>query len=92
MPIRQGTSGQSQVLEAFTLLAGALRIEPFHTCFEDYTGSGKIALVTGSDSGIGRAGAIGFAKKGANVAIAYLEEHEDTRQTSQYIEQAGRQW
>jgi len=62
---------------------------------EDYAGSGKlagkIALVTGGDSGIGRAVAIGFAKEGADVAIAYLEEDDDARQTSQYIEKAGRQ-
>jgi NAD(P)-dependent dehydrogenase (short-subunit alcohol dehydrogenase family) len=53
--------------------------------------SGKVALVTGGDSGIGRATAIGFAKEGANVAIAYLEEHEDARETQRHVEAEGRE-
>jgi NAD(P)-dependent dehydrogenase (short-subunit alcohol dehydrogenase family) len=61
---------------------------------EGYRGSGrldgKVALVTGGDSGIGRAVAIAFAKEGADVAIAFLEECEDARQTRHAIEQAGR--
>lgn len=59
-----------------------------------YVGSGKlqgqVALITGGDSGIGRAAAIGFAKEGANIAIAYLEEHEDARATQAEIEKEGR--
>ena len=51
---------------------------------------GKIALITGGDSGIGRAVAIAFAKEGADVAIAYLNEHEDAQQTKQLVEEAGR--
>ncbi len=51
---------------------------------------GKIALITGGDSGIGRAVAIAFAKEGADVAISYLNEHEDAQTTKQYIEQIGR--
>ncbi|HWE63038.1 MAG TPA: SDR family oxidoreductase [Chloroflexota bacterium] len=61
---------------------------------EEYVGSGKltgkVAIVTGGDSGIGRAVSIGFAKEGADVAIAYLSEHEDARETAQYVERAGR--
>src|SRR5688572_15382364 len=59
-----------------------------------YTGSGLLkgrrALVTGGDSGIGRAVAIGFAKEGADVAIAYLEEDDDARYTAKLIQQEGR--
>jgi NAD(P)-dependent dehydrogenase (short-subunit alcohol dehydrogenase family) len=60
---------------------------------EQYRGAqrlaGKVALVSGGDSGIGRAVAIGFAKEGANVAITYLDEHEDAQQTLGLIEAAG---
>ncbi|MDI3093607.1 SDR family oxidoreductase [Priestia megaterium] len=54
-----------------------------------YKGSGKlkgkVALITGGDSGIGAAAAIAFAKEGANVAIAYLDEHEDANRTKARI-------
>ncbi|MEV4078404.1 SDR family oxidoreductase [Nonomuraea fuscirosea] len=60
----------------------------------DYAGRGLLdgrkALVTGGDSGIGRAVAVAFAKEGADVAIAYLSEHEDAAHTSSLIEAAGR--
>ena len=52
--------------------------------------AGKRALVTGGDSGIGRAVAIAFAKEGADVAIAYLNEHDDAKHTAQLIEAEGR--
>ena len=52
--------------------------------------SGKVALVTGGDSGIGRAVAIGFAKEGADVVISWLSETEDAAETVGLIEQAGR--
>lgn len=59
-----------------------------------YRGSGKLAgqaaLITGGDSGIGRAVAIAFAKEGADVAIVYLEEDEDARATAEAVEAAGR--
>lgn len=63
--------------------------------FEDssYKGSGKlqgkIAIITGGDSGIGKAAAIAFAKEGAHVAIAYLDEHEDANETKQLVERHG---
>jgi NAD(P)-dependent dehydrogenase (short-subunit alcohol dehydrogenase family) len=59
-----------------------------------YEGSGKLegraALITGADSGIGRAVAIAFAREGADVLISYLEEHEDARETARWVKQAGR--
>lgn len=51
---------------------------------------GKVALITGGDSGIGRAVAIAFAKEGADVAIAYLDEHDDAEDTKNRIESLGR--
>lgn len=50
----------------------------------------KVALITGGDSGIGRAVAIAYAKEGANVAIVYLNEHEDAKETKRLVEQEGR--
>ncbi|MBV9748086.1 MAG: SDR family oxidoreductase [Acetobacteraceae bacterium] len=52
--------------------------------------AGKTALISGGDSGIGRAVAIGFAKEGADVAILYLNEHEDAQDTMRHIAEAGR--
>jgi NAD(P)-dependent dehydrogenase (short-subunit alcohol dehydrogenase family) len=61
---------------------------------ESHKGSGKLqdkaALITGGDSGIGRAVAIAFAKEGADIAIAYLNEHEDARETQRLVEEKGR--
>ena len=50
---------------------------------------GKVALITGGDSGIGRAVAIAFAKEGASSAIAYLNEHEDANETKRVVEEKG---
>lgn len=51
---------------------------------------GKVALVTGGDSGIGRAAAIAFAKEGADVAVVYLDEHQDAEETRRLVEEKGR--
>lgn len=62
---------------------------------EHYRGSGKlkgkVALITGGDSGIGRAAAVAYAKEGANVVISYLDEHEDAAETKRLVEAAGRE-
>ena len=61
---------------------------------ENWRASGKLqgkrAIVTGGDSGIGRAVAIGFAKEGADVVILHKEEHEDAEETKRHVEAAGR--
>jgi len=59
-----------------------------------YRGSGKLegkaTVITGGDSGIGRAVALAFAREGADVLIAYLNEHEDAQETARLVEEAGR--
>lgn len=60
---------------------------------KNYKGSGKlqnkIALITGGDSGIGRSVAVHFAKEGAKIAIVYLEEDKDAKETQRLVEEAG---
>lgn len=72
---------------------GDMNLKPDHG-EESYKGSGKLAgkkaIITGGDSGIGKAVAIAFAREGADVLISYLEEHEDAQDTAKYVEQAGR--
>ncbi len=59
-----------------------------------YKGSGKLkdmaAIITGGDSGIGRAVAVLFAREGADVAVLYLDEHKDARDTQRHVEKEGR--
>src|SRR5436305_3037620 len=59
-----------------------------------YKGSGRLtgkrAVITGGDSGIGRAVAIAFAREGADVLISYLQEDKDAQETGRYIREAGR--
>jgi NAD(P)-dependent dehydrogenase (short-subunit alcohol dehydrogenase family) len=52
--------------------------------------TGKATVITGADSGIGKAVAIAFAREGADVVISYLDEHEDARDTARWVEEAGR--
>lgn len=52
--------------------------------------SGKVAIITGADSGIGKAVAIAFAREGADIVVSYLSEDEDAADTVRWIEQAGR--
>jgi NAD(P)-dependent dehydrogenase (short-subunit alcohol dehydrogenase family) len=72
---------------------GAMTPKPDHG-EESYQGSGKLtgksAVITGADSGIGRAVAIAFAREGADVLISYLNEHEDAKETQRWVEKAGR--
>lgn len=62
---------------------------------KNYRGSGKlegkVALITGGDSGIGRSAAVHFAKEGAQLAIAYLSEDKDAKETQRRVEEAGQQ-
>ncbi len=69
--------------------------EPADHCEHSYRGTGKLegrrALITGGDSGIGRAVAIAYAREGADIAFTYLpEEEDDGRETARLVEEAGR--
>jgi hypothetical protein len=74
-------------------LTGRMDPRPDHG-EDSYRGSGRLAgkaaIITGGDSGIGRAVAIAYAREGADVLISYLNEEDDARDTAQWIEKAGR--
>jgi hypothetical protein len=70
-------------------------MDPRPDCGEDsYRGTGrlagKVAVITGGDSGIGRAVAIAYAREGADIVLSYLSEHEDAKDTARLVEDAGR--
>ena len=71
----------------------AMSVKPDHG-EESYRGherlAGKATVITGADSGIGRAVAIAYAREGADVLISYLNEHDDAKETAHLVEQAGR--
>ena len=71
-------------------------MSPVPDCGEQsYRGSGRLegkrAVVTGGDSGIGRAVAIAFAREGADVLVSYLDEHQDAEDVARLVQEAGRQ-
>jgi NAD(P)-dependent dehydrogenase (short-subunit alcohol dehydrogenase family) len=70
-----------------------MRLQPV-TIREDYRGAGRLegqcALITGADSGIGRAVAVHFAREGADVAFMYLDEHDDAKETLRMVQSEGR--
>ncbi len=70
-------------------------MDPVPDCGEQsYRGSGKltdkVAIITGADSGIGRAAAIAYAREGADVVISYLSEHSDAKEVAELVREAGR--
>ena len=82
--------GQQQPMPGWT---GKMELRPDHG-ETSYRGSGKLrgmrAVITGGDSGIGRAVAIAYAREGADVLIAYLNEDDDAREVKELVEQEGR--
>ena len=88
MPENQEQERQQQPPGTLT----AMRQKPDHG-EDSYRGSGRLrdkrAVITGGDSGIGRAVAIAYAREGADVLISYLNEHDDAKETARLVEQAG---
>ena len=96
-PVQAGTREQPEGLPAQHLekpgREADLELAPRFLA-PDYKGSGKLegmaAIVTGGDSGIGRAVAVLFAREGADVGIVYLDEHRDAKDTKKHVEAEGR--
>lgn len=81
--------------QAQTLPGSSAQMDPAPDYGEhSYKGSGrlkdKVAVITGADSGIGRAVALAYAREGADVLVAYLSEHEDAKETERLVKDAGR--
>jgi NAD(P)-dependent dehydrogenase (short-subunit alcohol dehydrogenase family) len=97
-PVQAGAREQPADLPAQHIekpgLESELELQPQFLA-PDYLGSNKlkgmVALITGGDSGIGRAVAVLYAREGADVAIVYLNEHSDAEATQRYVEAEGRQ-
>lgn len=70
-----------------------MRPQPIYDTREPGLGrlKGKVAIITGGDSGIGRAVAVSFAKEGADVVIVYLDEHQDAEHTAETVRQYGKE-
>jgi NAD(P)-dependent dehydrogenase (short-subunit alcohol dehydrogenase family) len=95
-PVQAGTREQPAKLPAQHLQKPGLEadlVEKPRFLAPDYEGSRKLqgmaALITGGDSGIGRAVAVLYAREGADVAIVYLDEHEDAEETQRHVENEG---
>ena len=90
---RRARGGPGRQQQHWPGTARAMEPRPDHG-EHSYAGSGKLdgmrALITGGDSGIGRAVAIAFAREGADVAIAYLEEDRDAEESLRWVRDAGR--
>jgi NAD(P)-dependent dehydrogenase (short-subunit alcohol dehydrogenase family) len=78
LPLTAGQGACAQEIPAETTYRGSNKLK------------GKKTVITGADSGIGRAVALAFAREGADVLVAYLDEHDDANETKRLIEEAGR--